>query len=356
MLQARGLPDQRVGDAVRSAELRVNARIGTRLERVPHQPVRIGRQPDFRALDVGRPQAQFRDQRQRELGHALGHAAARVLLEHHVVHLPVVAQAPRHRLGVERAAPVPVRETVVTAEEVDRPGNASAGHLRALHAGLRHPSLNDAHAERPIDVALEAAATAVEGQGQRVQRLLGREPQDARRSGGGGEHDDDAGRVEPVVLRLAQVEARAELCTGNQGGHELGAGAATRQFCRRQSGRDQGRADVRAWRHRVAEVERAAHRGVELGGGRGGQPVAVDEGGCLGGSARFAQEFPKCEHTVLGGAGETGSGDGQDHAAQDALGLERHRINLQAGHEIGEFLFKLSHRSPSLADRRRGRG
>jgi len=119
-----------------------------------------------------------------------------------------------------------VCEPVVAGQEVVRPGDAALRHLRALQTGLCHPALHDAHAQRAVDVALEAAAAAVERERQRMQRLFRGQPEDPRCRCCRREHDDDAGRIEPVVLRLAQVESRAELGACDQRGQELRAGAA----------------------------------------------------------------------------------------------------------------------------------
>ena len=111
------------------------------------------------------------DQLQHQLGDALRHAAARVLLEHHLHQPPFAAEAGDHR----RAGPAGRGRTGAVAvdavEEVRRPGDAVLRHLRTFDAGLRHPALDHAHRQRAVDVALEAAAAAVERQAQRVQRL-----------------------------------------------------------------------------------------------------------------------------------------------------------------------------------------
>ncbi|MEO6745477.1 MAG: hypothetical protein ABIS28_11160, partial [Caldimonas sp.] len=92
----------------------------------------------------------------------------------------------------------------------------------------------------------------------RVQGLCVVEPQNARRGGSRREHDRDAGRVEAVIHRLGQIEARANLAANRQCGQQLGAAAAAGQLGRRERGRHDRRADVDAGRHRIAVVERAA--------------------------------------------------------------------------------------------------
>ena len=113
-------------------------------------------------------QVQGVHQVQHQLGHALRRAATRVLLEHHLHQPPLAAEALDHQRGLQPVAAVQVRVAIEAAQEVRRPGDAVLGHLRTFDAGLRHPALDHAHRQAAVDVALEAAAAAVEGQAQRM--------------------------------------------------------------------------------------------------------------------------------------------------------------------------------------------
>ena len=284
-----------------------------------------------------------RGQPQRQLGHTLRDAAAGEFLEHHAFEPPLAAQPGHQGLHIERATAVEMGIAVVAGQELVRPGDAQRGHLRAFDRCLRDPALHDANAQRAVDMALEAAAAAVEGQRQRLQRLRGRELQDARCGCGGTEHDADASRIKPVVLCLAQVEAAGQLGTGHQRGQEHRAAATADQFGGGQRCGDQGRADVRPRCHRIAVVERAAQRRVELCGGRCRQAVAEVQRAGLGRAAALDEQLAQRRDAVLGHAGQRGADIGQQHLAQDGRGPVRDVLRLQAADEICEQLFGAGH-------------
>jgi hypothetical protein len=108
------------------------------------------------------------------------------------------------------------------------------------------------------------------------------------------------------------------------------------------AGKQRG-ADVRARRHRIAEVESAAHRGVQLRRRHGRQPVAVDENRSLRRAAGIEKQLAQRQDAVLFGAREGRAGHRQHHAADDALRVGRDRWQVQAGDEFGQGVFELAH-------------
>ena len=334
--ERRRLAHQRIRHAVGGAELRIDPRVGPHLERMADEPMRVWRQSYLGMPHRGGGQLQIGDHPQRQLGDALGDAATGILLEHDPVQVPVAAQAMHHLFGREGPAAVQVRIPVMTGEEILRPGDAARGHPRALHPGLGHPALQDTHAERAVDMALEAATAAVECQRQRMQCLPRVETQHACGGCSGRKHHRHPGRIEAVVLRLAQIETRADLGPGGQRRKEVGPGTSAGQLGGGQRRREQGGTEMRPRCHRIAVIERAAQRAIELSRGLRRQAVAKDKGGRLGLPACLEQHLAQRLHAVFGRTSQAGPADGQHHALHHPTRRLGYVRRLQFTHPAGK--------------------
>jgi hypothetical protein len=111
---------------------------------------------------------------------------------------------------------------------------------------------------------------------------------------------------------------------------------------------EQRGANMWARRHCVAEIERAAHRAVQLSRCTRRQPVAIDQDRCLSGAAGIDEQFPQRQHAVLGRATEARAGHRHHDAPHDTLCLGRNRLQTQAGDEFSQGVFELAQKSVLL--------
>ncbi|QJW83217.1 hypothetical protein HK414_24565 [Ramlibacter terrae] len=107
-----------------------------------------------------------------------------------------------------------------------------------------------------------------------------------------------------------------------------------------------------AGRHRVAVVERAAHRAVQLRAGHRGQLVAEDEAGRFGLAAAIQQQPTQRFDAVFAGAGDAGADGGEQHAPRGAQRVGSDVGRAQAGDEARELQFGLHRSTPCAAWRR----
>lgn len=176
-------------------------------------------------------------------------------------------------------------------------------------------------------------------------RLRLAQAQQPGRRGSGREDGGHPGGIEAVVLRLVEIEARADLAAHGHGGEEIGAAAAgtarlgRRQFGRRQRRRKDSAAEVRPRRHRIAEVERATHRAVDLRSGGGRQRIAEDQRVRLAVAAAAQMPVAQRADAVFLRGGDARAAHRQQHAPGDQRCVVRQFPAVEAADPAGELCF-----------------
>src|SRR5271157_2087636 len=285
------------------------------------------------------------DKVERRLGGAQRAAAARIFFYERFMKIKGSPQNTENVIRFETVPSVEVQVTVYALYKIGRTRYCLLRELDTDDRSLGDETLDCSHRKYPIDVALKAAASLVKGQGEGVQHLPGIETHDP--SGGSGRADtaDYSCRVEAVVKR-AGVELCGHLGPEGDSGQKFLSGAAARQFCGGEGGRNDGRAEVHARREPVLIVKRPCHDTVDERSSMGRYLVA----GCHDCRFRLASPaFDQFSHppaVLLSGPGNGRAQHAQRQVSNEMDCFAGQFLVLRLCNVRGEPLFRVHIRPP----------